>query len=103
MYLGNFVEVGEKRENLQQSDASVYAATAFRSSGSGSDGKKRKNSCLREASHPPTEAADRLQIPYQMSKMHGMLQNTGWSGMEVDDGHYVHCHLLDKERRKQQK
>ena len=76
MYLGNFVEVGEKRENLQQSDASVYAGTAFRSSGSGSDGKKRKNSAGGKYPVRP-QAADRLQIPYQMSKMYGMLQNTG--------------------------
>ena len=63
-------------EPVSALDVSVYAGTAFRSSGSGSDGKKRKNSA--GGKHPVRpQAADRLQIPYQMSKMHGMLQNTG--------------------------
>ena len=72
MYLGNFVK--SEKENLQQSDTSRIRRHCFHSSGSGSDGKRR--GILLEGAYVRPQAADGLQIPYQMSKMRGMLQNT---------------------------
>ena len=60
MYLGNFVEVGEK-EKIYSNPMHPYTQALL--------------SAVPVPVRP--QAADRLQIPYQMSKMHGMLQNTG--------------------------
>ena len=72
MYLGNFVEVGEK-EKIYSNPMHPYTQ-ALLSAVPVPDPTAKRERILLEGSIP---SADRLQIPYQMSKMHGMLQNTG--------------------------
>ena len=73
MYLGNFVEVGEK-EKIYSNPMHPYTQ-ALLSAVPVPDPTAKRERILLERIRP--QAADRLQIPYQMSKMHGMLQNTG--------------------------
>ena len=76
MYLGNFVEVGEK-EKIYSNPMHPYTQ-ALLSAVPVPDPTAKRERILLEGKHPiRPQAADRLQIPYQMSKMHGMLQNTG--------------------------
>ena len=77
MYLGNFVEVGEK-EKIYSNPMHPYTQ-ALLSAVPVPDPTAKRERILLEGSIPSAhpQAADRLQIPYQMSKMHGMLQNTG--------------------------
>ena len=68
MYLGNFVEVGEKGS-------------------------------IPSAHKPPTGCKFHTRCPKCME----CCKTQAPERYEVDDGHYVYCHLYDKERREQQK
>ena len=72
MYLGNFVEVGEK-EKIYSNPMHPYTQ-ALLSAVPVPDPTAKRERILLEGSIP---SAHKPQIPYQMSKMHGMLQNTG--------------------------
>ena len=76
MYLGSLVELGESYE-LNRHPIHPYTQTLL-SAVPVPDPTAKRERILLEGSIPSAhKPADRLQIPYQMSKMHGMLQNTG--------------------------
>ena len=75
MYLGNFVEVGEK-EKIYSNPMHPYTQ-ALLSAVPVPDPTAKRERILLEGSIPSAHKRRQVQIPYQMSKMHGMLQNTG--------------------------
>ena len=102
MYLGNFVEVGEK-EKIYSNPMHPYTQ-ALLSAVSVPDPTAKRERILLEGSipsahKPPTGCKFHTRCPKCME----CCKTQAPERYEVDDGHYVYCHLYDKERRKQQK
>ena len=102
MYLGNFVEVGEK-EKIYSNPMHPYTQ-ALLSAVPVPDPKAKRERILLEGSipsahKPPTGCKFHTRCPKCME----CCKTQAPERYEVDDGHYVYCHLYDKERREQQK
>ena len=102
MYLGNFVEVGEK-ENID-SNPMHPDTQALLSAVPVPDPTAKRERILLEGSipsahKPPTGCKFHTRCPKCME----CCKTQAPERYEVDDGHYVYCHLYDKERREQQK
>lgn len=102
MYLGNFVEVGEK-EKIYSNPMHPYTQ-ALLSAVPVPDPTAKRERILIEGSipsahKPPTGCKFHTRCPKCME----CCKTQAPERYEVDDGHYVYCHLYDKERRKQQK
>ena len=102
MYLGNFVEVGEK-EKIYSNPMHPYTQ-ALLSAVPVPDPTAKRGRILLEGSipsahKPPTGCKFHTRCPKCME----CCKTQAPERYEVDDGHYVYCHLYDKERRKQQK
>ena len=102
MYLGNFVEVGEK-EKIYSNPMHPYTQ-ALLSAVSVPDPTAKRERILLEGSipsahKPPTGCKFHTRCPKCME----CCKTQAPERYEVDDGHYVYCHLYDKERREQQK
>lgn len=102
MYLGNFVEVGEK-EKIYSNPMHPYTQ-ALLSAVPVPDSTAKRERILLEGSipsahKPPTGCKFHTRCPKCME----CCKTQAPERYEVDDGHYVYCHLYDKERREQQK
>lgn len=102
MYLGNFVEVGEK-EKIYSNPMHPYTQ-ALLSAVPVTDPTAKRERILLEGSipsahKPPTGCKFHTRCPKCME----CCKTQAPERYEVDDGHYVYCHLYDKERREQQK
>lgn len=102
MYLGNFVEVGEKEKNY--SNPMHPYTQALLSAVPVPDPTAKRERILLEGSipsahKPPTGCKFHTRCPKCME----CCKIQAPERYEVDDGHYVYCHLYDKERREQQK
>ena len=102
MYLGNFVEVGEK-EKIYSNPMHPYTQ-ALLSAVPVPDPMAKRERILLEGSipsahKPPTGCKFHTRCPKCME----CYKTQAPERYEVDDGHYVYCHLYDKERREQQK
>ena len=102
MYLGNFVEVGEK-EKIYSNPIHPYTQTLLSAVPVPDPTAKRERILLEgsipSAHKPPTGCKFHTRCPKCME----CCKTQAPERYEVDDGHYVYCHLYDKERRKQQK
>ena len=102
MYLGNFVEVGEK-EKIYSNPMHPYTQALLSAVPVPDPTAKRERILLEgsipSAHKPPTGYKFHTRRPKCME----CCKTQAPERYEVDDGHYVYCHLYDKERRKQQK
>lgn len=102
MYLGNFVEVGEK-EKIYSNPMHPYTQALLFAVPVPDPTAKRERILLEgsipSAHKPPTGCKFHTRCPKCME----CCKTQAPERYEVDDGHYVYCHLYDKERRKQQK
>ena len=102
MYLGNFVEVGEK-EKIYSNPMHPYTQALLSAVPVPDPTAKRERILLEgsipSAHRPPTGCKFHTRCPKCME----CCKTQAPERYEVDDGHYVYCHLYDKERRKQQK
>lgn len=102
MYLGNFVEVGEK-EKIYSNPMHPYTQ-ALLSAVPVPDPTAKRERILLEGSipsaHKPTTGC---KFHTRCPKCMECCKTQAPERYEVDDGHYVYCHLYDKERREQQK
>ena len=102
MYLGNFVEVGEK-EKIYSNPMHPYTQALLSAVPVPDPTAKRERILLEgsiaSAHMPPTGCKFHTRCPKCME----CCKTQAPERYEVDDGHYVYCHLYDKERRKQQK
>lgn len=102
MYLGNFVEVGEK-EKIYSNPMHPYTQALLSAVPVPDPTAKRERILLEgsipSAHKPPTGCKFHTRCPKCMECCKTQVPER----YEVDDGHYVYCHLYDKERRKQQK
>lgn len=102
MYLGNFVEVGEKEE-IYSNPMHPYTQALLSAVPVPDPTAKRERILLEgsipSAHKPPTGCKFHTRCPKCME----CCKTQAPERYEVDDGHYVYCHLYDKERRKQQK
>ena len=102
MYLGNFVEVGEK-EKIYSNPMHPYTQALLSAVPVPDPTAKRERILLEgsipSAHKPPTGCKFHTRFPKCME----CCKTQAPERYEVDDGHYVYCHLYDKERRKQQK
>lgn len=102
MYLGNFVEVGEK-EKIYSNPIHPYTQALLSAVPVPDPTAKRERILLEgsipSAHKPPTGCKFHTRCPKCME----CCKTQAPERYEVDDGHYVYCHLYDKERRKQQK
>ena len=102
MYLGNFVEVGEK-EKIYSNPMHPYTQALLSVVPVPDPTAKRERILLEgsipSAHKPPTGCKFHTRCPKCME----CCKTQAPERYEVDDGHYVYCHLYDKERRKQQK
>ena len=102
MYLGNFVEVGEK-EKIYSNPMHPYTQALLSAVPVPDPTAKRERILLEgsipSAHKPPTGCKFHTRCPKCME----CCKTPAPERYEVDDGHYVYCHLYDKERRKQQK
>ena len=102
MYLGNFVEVGEK-EKIYSNPMHPYTQTLLSAVPVPDPTAKRERILLEgsipSAHKPPTGCKFHTRCPKCME----CCKTQAPERYEVDDGHYVYCHLYDKERREQQK
>ena len=102
MYLGNFVEVGEK-EKIYSNPMHPYTQALLSAVPVPDPTAKRERILLEgsipSAHKPPTGCKFHTRCPKRME----CCKTQAPERYEVDDGHYVYCHLYDKERRKQQK
>ena len=102
MYLGNFVEVGEK-EKIYSNPMHPYTQALLSAVPVPDPTAKRERILLEgsipSAHKPPTGCKVHTRCPKCME----CCKTQAPERYEVDDGHYVYCHLYDKERRKQQK
>ena len=90
MYLGNFVEVGEK-EKIYSNPMHPYTQALLSA--------VLLEGSIPSAHKPPTGCKFHTRCPKCME----CCKTQAPERYEVDDGHYVYCHLYDKERREQQK
>ena len=102
MYLGNFVEVGEK-EKIYSNPMHPYTQALLSAVPVPDPTAKRERILLEgsipSAHKPPTGCKFHTRCPKCME----CCKTQAPERYEVDDGHYAYCHLYDKERRKQQK
>ena len=102
MYLGNFVEVGEK-EKIYSNPMHPYTQALLSAVPVPDPTAKRERILLEgsipSAHKPPTGCKFHTRYPKCME----CCKTQAPERYEVDDGHYVYCHLYDKERREQQK
>ena len=102
MYLGNFVEVGEK-EKIYSNPMHPYTQALLSAVPVPDPTAKRERILLEgsipSAHKPPTGCKFHTRCPKCME----CCKTQAPELYEVDDGHYVYCHLYDKERREQQK
>ena len=102
MYLGNFVEVGEK-EKIYSNPMHPYTQALLSTVPVPDPTTKRERILLEgsipSAHKPPTGCKFHTRCPKCME----CCKTQAPERYEVDDGHYVYCHLYDKERREQQK
>ena len=102
MDLGNFVEVGEK-EKIYSNPMHPYTQALLSAVPVPDPTAKRERILLEgsipSAHKPPTGCKFHTRCPKCME----CCKTQAPERYEVDDGHYVYCHLYDKERRKQQK
>lgn len=102
MYLGNFVEVGEI-EKIYSNPMHPYTQALLSAVPVPDPTAKRERILLEgsipSAHKPPTGCKFHTRCPKCME----CCKTQAPERYEVDDGHYVYCHLYDKERRKQQK
>ena len=102
MYLGNFVEVGEK-EKIYSNPMHPYTQALLSAVPVPDPTAKRERILLEgsipSAHKPPTGCKFHTRCPKCMEGC----KTQAPERYEVDDGHYVYCHLYDKERREQQK
>lgn len=102
MYLGNFVEVGEK-EKIYSNPMHPYTQALLSAVPVPDPTAKRErillDGSIPSAHKPPTGCKFHTRCPKCME----CCKTQAPERYEVDDGHYVYCHLYDKERRKQQK
>jgi len=102
MYLGSFVEVGEK-EKIYSNPMHPYTQALLSAVPVPDPTAKRERILLEgsipSAHKPPTGCKFHTRCPKCME----CCKTQAPERYEVDDGHYVYCHLYDKERRKQQK
>ena len=102
MYLGNFVEVGEK-EKIYSNPMHPYTQALLSAVPVPDPTAKRERILLEgsipSAHKPPTGCKFHTRCPKCME----CCKPQAPERYEVDDGHYVYCHLYDKERREQQK
>lgn len=102
MYLGNFVEVGEK-EKIYSNPMHPYTQALLSAVPVPDPTAKRERILLEgsipSAHKPPTGCKFHTRCPKCME----CCKTQAPERYEVDEGHYVYCHLYDKERRKQQK
>ena len=102
MYLGNFVEVGEK-EKIYSNPMHPYTQALLSAVPVPDPTAKRERILLEgsipSAHKPPTGCKFHTRCPKCME----CCKTQAPERYEVDDGHYVYCHLYDKERREQQK
>jgi len=102
MYLGNFVEVGEK-DKIYSNPMHPYTQALLSAVPVPDPTAKRERILLEgsipSAHKPPTGCKFHTRCPKCME----CCKTQAPELYEVDDGHYVYCHLYDKERRKQQK
>ena len=102
MYLGNFVEVGEK-EKIYSNPMHPYRQALLSAVPVPDPTAKRERILLEgsipSAHKPPTGCKFHTRCPKCME----CCKTQAPERYEVDDGHYVYCHLYDKERREQQK
>lgn len=102
MYLGNFVEVGEK-EKIYSNPMHPYTQAMLSAVPVPDPTAKRERILLEgsipSAHKPPTGCKFHTRCPKCME----CCKTQAPERYEVDDGHYVYCHLYDKERREQQK
>lgn len=102
MYLGNFVEVGEK-EKIYSNPMHPYTQALLSAVPVPNPTAKRERILLEgsipSAHKPPTGCKFHTRCPKCME----CCKTQAPERYEVDDGHYVYCHLYDKERREQQK
>ena len=102
MFLGNFVEVGEK-EKIYSNPMHPYTQALLSAVPVPDPTAKRERILLEgsipSAHKPPTGCKFHTRCPKCME----CCKTQAPERYEVDDGHYVYCHLYDKERRKQQK
>ena len=102
MYLGNFVEVGEN-EKIYSNPMHPYTQALLSAVPVPDPTAKRERILLEgsipSAHKPPTGCKFHTRCPKCME----CCKTQAPERYEVDDGHYVYCHLYDKERREQQK
>ena len=102
MYLGNFVEVGEK-DKIYSNPMHPYTQALLSAVPVPDPTAKRERIPLEgsipSAHKPPTGCKFHTRCPKCME----CCKTQAPERYEVDDGHYVYCHLYDKERREQQK
>ena len=102
MYLGNLVEVGEK-EKIYSNPMHPYTQALLSAVPVPDPTAKRERILLEgsipSAHKPPTGCKFHTRCPKCME----CCKTQAPERYEVDDGHYVYCHLYDKERREQQK
>ena len=102
MYLGNFVEVGEK-EKIYSNPMHPYTQALLSAVPVPDPTAKRERILLEgsipSAHKPPTGCKFHTRCPKCME----CCKTQAPERYEVDAGHYVYCHLYDKERREQQK
>ena len=102
MYLGNFVEVGEK-EKIYSNPMHPYTQALLSAVPVPDPTAKRERILLEgsipSAHKPPTGC----KFHTRCQKCMECCKTQAPERYEVDDGHYVYCHLYDKERREQQK
>lgn len=102
MYLGNFVEVGDK-EKIYSNPMHPYTQALLSAVPVPDPTAKRERILLEgsipSAHKPPTGCKFHTRCPKCME----CCKTQAPERYEVDDGHYVYCHLYDKERREQQK
>ena len=102
MYLGNFVEVGEK-EKIYSNPMHPYTQALLSAVPVPDPTAKRERILLEgsipSAHKPPTGCKFHTRCPKCME----CCKTQAPERYEVEDGHYVYCHLYDKERREQQK
>ena len=100
MYLGNFVEVGEK-EKIYSNPMHPYTQALLSAVPVPDPTAKRERILLEgsipSAHKPPTGYKFHTRCPKCME----CCKTQAPERYEVDDGHYVYCHLYDKERREQ--
>lgn len=102
MYLGNFVEVGEK-EKIYSNPMHPYTQ-ALLSAVPVPDPTAKRERILLEGSIPSAHKPQTgCKFHTRCPKCMECCKTQAPERYEVDDGHYVYCHLYDKERREQQK